>query len=93
MPAGIRATAALVSSVSPAITLTPVGFSDLTILDDLTLIDIAILKDSGRCVARMDWSFQAPWFQFEVTTEDSVNDWQLSGARVAYTRQKVMINV
>jgi hypothetical protein len=77
----------------PGITLKNSGYSDLTILDDIPLIDIEILKDSGRSEAAMDWSFLAPWFQFEVYTEDGDNDWQLAGARVSYTRQKVMINV
>lgn len=77
----------------PGITLKNSGYSDLTILDDIPLVDIEILKDSGRSEAAMDWSFLAPWFQFEVYTEDGDNDWELAGCRVTYTRQKVMINV
>lgn len=76
----------------PGITLRNSSYADLTILDDLETIDIEILRDSGRCEAAMDWSFLSPWFQFEVYTEDSENDWQLAGARVTYTRQKVMIH-
>jgi hypothetical protein len=77
----------------PGITLKNSGYPDLEVLDGIPLIDIAILKDSGRSEAAMDWSFLASWFQFEVYTEDGDNDWQLAGIRVTYTRQKVMINV
>lgn len=76
----------------PGITLKRSGYPDLAILDDLELTDIEILKDSGRAEAAMDWSFCAPWFQFEVYTDDHDNDWEVGGARVAYTRQKVLIN-
>lgn len=76
----------------PGIVLKRSGYADISILDGIPLVDIEILKDSGRAEAAMDWSFIAPWFQFEISTPSATEDWEMGGWRVTYTRQKVMIN-